>query len=106
PSFFSLPRPTPPTLCPHTTLRRSEGHAARFEDAPLRAPKRPALAFEHEPPANVLVAEHQVTALEGADVIERRLANGGITGHGIRSEEHTSELQSRENLVCRLLLEK
>src|SRR5690606_40176650 len=25
---------------------------------------------------------------------------------GIRSEEHTSELQSRENLVCRLLLEK
>src|SRR6266511_6425190 len=27
-------------------------------------------------------------------------------GSGIRSEEHTSELQSRENLVCRLLLEK
>src|SRR5690606_41410153 len=27
-------------------------------------------------------------------------------GHRIRSEEHTSELQSRENLVCRLLLEK
>src|SRR5690606_41331894 len=26
--------------------------------------------------------------------------------HGSRSEEHTSELQSRENLVCRLLLEK
>ena len=29
--------------------------------------------------------------------------DGGITG---RSEEHTSELQSRTNLVCRLLLEK
>src|SRR5690606_39765786 len=28
------------------------------------------------------------------------------TSHPIRSEEHTSELQSRENLVCRLLLEK
>src|SRR5207302_7195047 len=27
-------------------------------------------------------------------------------GHRLRSEEHTSELQSRENLVCRLLLEK
>src|SRR5690606_8120109 len=27
-------------------------------------------------------------------------------GEGVRSEEHTSELQSRENLVCRLLLEK
>src|SRR5436309_11390637 len=29
-----------------------------------------------------------------------------ISSSGIRSEEHTSELQSRENLVCRLLLEK
>src|SRR5690606_39777824 len=28
-----------------------------------------------------------------------------MTGIGVRSEEHTSELQSRENLVCRLLLE-
>src|SRR5690606_40336467 len=37
--------------------------------------------------------------------------NAGVNGetkgcHGARSEEHTSELQSRENLVCRLLLEK
>src|SRR5690606_39483331 len=30
----------------------------------------------------------------------------GCTRPGLRSEEHTSELQSRENLVCRLLLEK
>src|SRR5215475_15488314 len=30
----------------------------------------------------------------------------GLLATGIRSEEHTSELQSRENLVCRLLLEK
>src|SRR5690606_39452747 len=29
-----------------------------------------------------------------------------LTVIGVRSEEHTSELQSRENLVCRLLLEK
>src|SRR5690606_41580225 len=45
------------------------------------------------------------------------LQAGGAGGHGVscgsrgahlrgRSEEHTSELQSRENLVCRLLLEK
>src|SRR3712207_8759316 len=33
----------------------------------------------------------------------RRLVRGG---HGSRSEEHTSELQSRQYLVCRLLLEK
>src|SRR5690606_41700056 len=31
---------------------------------------------------------------------------GVSTWKGLRSEEHTSELQSRENLVCRLLLEK
>src|SRR5690606_39694231 len=31
---------------------------------------------------------------------------GALPGAGGRSEEHTSELQSRENLVCRLLLEK
>src|SRR5215475_15783193 len=33
-------------------------------------------------------------------------ASRGRTGRRARSEEHTSELQSRENLVCRLLLEK
>src|SRR5438552_10109812 len=38
--------------------------------------------------------------LEGADV----LADGG--GEVLRSEEHTSELQSPDHLVCRLLLEK
>src|SRR5690625_6323888 len=31
---------------------------------------------------------------------------GGISGSPVRSEEHTSELQSRGQLVCRLLLEK
>src|SRR2546422_9854413 len=31
---------------------------------------------------------------------------GGSSNHGERSEEHTSELQSRLHLVCRLLLEK
>src|SRR5690606_41452097 len=35
-----------------------------------------------------------------------RLPEERIVGPDIRSEEHTSELQSRENLVCRLLLEK
>src|SRR5207247_4957592 len=37
----------------------------------------------------------------------RAPAQGGPSGHrGARSEEHTSELQSRVDLVCRLLLEK
>src|SRR5690606_41679293 len=38
--------------------------------------------------------------------IELRRVRRAHIGHRCRSEEHTSELQSRENLVCRLLLEK
>src|SRR5690606_11365007 len=39
--------------------------------------------------------------------LDRRWSADGIRGYVVhRSEEHTSELQSRENLVCRLLLEK
>src|SRR5690606_26928234 len=41
-----------------------------------------------------------------ADRIEDRVAVGACRVWLERSEEHTSELQSRENLVCRLLLEK
>src|SRR5690606_39511131 len=40
----------------------------------------------------------------GADDLDG--AASGASGSRERSEEHTSELQSRENLVCRLLLEK
>src|SRR5690606_41688372 len=47
---------------------------------------------------------------DGLDVLLGRmgddLADVGLVVLGQRSEEHTSELQSRENLVCRLLLEK
>src|SRR5436309_12355698 len=44
-----------------------------------------------------------------SDDVRRFGAGKNPSGHGqvkLRSEEHTSELQSRENLVCRLLLEK
>src|SRR5690606_40302383 len=42
----------------------------------------------------------------GAIAAVGHFAPGQESGNGWRSEEHTSELQSRENLVCRLLLEK
>src|SRR3989475_6784961 len=42
---------------------------------------------------------------EGRAIVER-LATGGDVFMENRSEEHTSELQSQSNLVCRLLLEK
>src|SRR5690606_22408030 len=43
---------------------------------------------------------HKSYLVNVAEVVKYKKGKGG------RSEEHTSELQSRENLVCRLLLEK
>src|SRR2546430_6741467 len=46
------------------------------------------------------IARHQVDRRCEADIAQ------GLGGALVRSEEHTSELQSQSNLVCRLLLEK
>src|SRR5690606_41931724 len=66
--------------------------------------------------ADPLCIADQIVLLDDPEVFERdsrrnRMATGGIAmaeraDAVARSEEHTSELQSRENLVCRLLLEK
>src|SRR5690606_11979238 len=56
------------------------------------------LAEQPFTPAAVVVT--RIISLPGKGLITVDL------GHKSRSEEHTSELQSRENLVCRLLLEK
>src|SRR5690625_5719483 len=55
--------------------------------------------------------DHHVSVLqqpnwtEGYDIIVHNTGFGRVTDPGYRSEEHTSELQSRCHLVCRLLLE-
>src|SRR5690606_40581319 len=88
-------QPTPP-LYPYTTLFRScevIGPASRLEEAI-------ALANETELDCAVLdvnLGGQPIFPL--ADLLREK-------GAPFRSEEHTSELQSRENLVCRLLLEK
>src|SRR5258708_12297191 len=73
-------RPPRSTLFPYTTLFRSEQSTSYqpHEPAPLRTDKSIAELAE-------------IVVFEGA---------------GSRSEEHTSELQSPDHLVCRLLLEK
>src|SRR5207247_4903743 len=63
----------------------------------LRAQQRAAAADDLHP-----VALEQQLAV---DVVDERPAVG-VVQHALRSEEHTSELQSRVDLVCRLLLEK
>src|SRR3712207_7114880 len=91
-------RPPRSTLLPYTTLFRSLEEPAR---GPLLAESLPLLADLaverpfRDPP-------HRVDERLLADLLER--AKGQPVGN--RSEEHTSELQSRQYLVCRLLLEK
>src|SRR5690606_39751304 len=77
----------------------------------LRAQTVASLGIGVEP---VGLAQHRFGPVEAQpmQIIDDRGGEFGFTALGInvfdaqRSEEHTSELQSRENLVCRLLLEK
>src|SRR5690606_41328568 len=92
------PRPATPPLLPYTTLFRSDGPAVLL---PLPADRRPGqLRFQRRPQVVRGDALHRIEA----DPDRRGAAGRTGARHG-RSEEHTSELQSRENLVCRLLLE-
>src|SRR2546427_6185995 len=89
-------RPPRSTLFPYTTLFRSQG----FPDLDdlHRRPTRHA----HRPFVDPIVVEDgQLPLGRPAPVAAHRGED-----EGQRSEEHTSELQSQSNLVCRLLLEK
>src|SRR5687768_18037689 len=92
-------RPQGSTLFPYTTLFRSEDRGELL--APDRVLLSPAAA------ETLGLAKGDVLHLvHGQQTIGLKVA--GIAGslRGIRSEEHTSELQSRLHLVCRLLPEK
>src|SRR3712207_9001303 len=87
-------RPPRSTLFPYTTLFRSadvERHQdrAHLDDAVVRLQQRVAVGTEER------------------DAVARpHPERGERVRQPVRSEEHTSELQSRQYLVCRLLLEK
>src|SRR3712207_9004526 len=83
-------RPPRSTLFPYTTLFRSERDAL-LADQPARA-------------RCVMVAQVLADPGQGLAHLDAELAQP--FGLADRSEEHTSELQSRQYLVCRLLLEK
>src|SRR2546427_7714346 len=78
-------RPPRSTLFPYTTLFRSQGILAEAE-------------------LEAIVLGRIVTGRDHHPAAHRQREEGEIEQR--RSEEHTSELQSQSNLVCRLLLEK
>src|SRR5437016_7472036 len=95
-------RPPSSTLFPYTTLFRSSvalaGHGKVFG-------LRSAVSGEL-PEINVMCLERCTVTLLSKDEFLQILKQYPQIYFAIRSEEHTSELQSLTNLVCRLLLEK
>src|SRR3712207_8163532 len=83
-------RPPRSTLFPYTTLFRSARWLLRGDRAARQPPRGGHLTRTEAPAAAIGV----------------RAANRSSGHDRPRSEEHTSELQSRQYLVCRLLLEK
>src|SRR3712207_7624978 len=92
-------RPPRSTLFPYTTLFRSDGHrpGGRLRMTDMTAVHRPAMLLD---PASTV---HGLRACGARVEAGTRLVDVWLYR---RSEEHTSELQSRQYLVCRLLLEK
>src|SRR5262245_62294870 len=84
------------TPLPFTTLFRSRGRALQHERTHARAPRRDARARGQAP----------ARAAHRRELHARRGAPARRDERELRSEEHTSELQSLRQLVCRLLLEK
>src|SRR5256885_12849940 len=89
-------RPPRSTLFPYTTLFRSPGPAPR---PARRPPRRGGARVRARRPRRLGVESRD------GDLVPARRA-GDSQEPLVRSEEHTSELQSPCNLVCRLLLEK
>src|SRR5688572_31381494 len=97
-----LRRPTITTLFPYTTLFRSYETEPLAEDVTIAGP--------------IVANLHASTSGTDADWVVKLIdvlpgdtPNNDPNPAGVkmgRSEEHTSELQSQSNLVCRLLLEK
>src|SRR2546430_13449580 len=92
--FLMIRRPPRSTLFPYTTLFRSRAAAAM-------------IGMRHLD--QLRSGELQQFPRRRADFLSVRQVARVLVGHlhfQVRSEEHTSELQSQSNLVCRLLLEK
>src|SRR5947207_10924447 len=90
-----LRRPPRSTLFPYMTLFRS--HAPHVPEAKERP-------FEEAPPG--MLGLETAVALTLSELVDPGVLDLVDALACLRSEEHTSELQSHSDLVCRLLLEK
>src|SRR3712207_8253689 len=90
--FLMIRRPPRSTLFPYTTLFRSLLGVLDVQSDKLNA------FDENDRFVLQTLADHLATALDAANTYAEQQEE--------RSEEHTSELQSRQYIVCRLLLEK
>src|SRR5690606_41235479 len=97
-AYLSLREPPPATPFPYTTLFRSG--VAQHDDV---LEQGQVVAHRGEPLGEARVLDDGQLGPAVADEVGDLLGRGGVVD---RSEEHTSELQSRETLVCRLLLEQ
>src|SRR5690606_41763098 len=101
-----LVRPPRSTLFPYTTLFRSKLHLYHKHDLPVGhvtfgRPTKKGVPFEAEIPDVKEAGTVRERVNEAWHSVKYKLLDA--VSIGFRSEEHTSELQSRENLVCRLL---
>src|SRR3712207_8519899 len=96
--FLMIRRPPRSTLFPYTTLFRS------FSDLQADAAERSRRAGPSLD--ELLTGSDRLTGLHGEAYLRGHLRHLVSMHKRYRSEEHTSELQSRQYLVCRLLLEK
>src|SRR5438552_6012264 len=98
-------RPPRPTLFPYTTLFRSRHEGRLAEGRRHRQGHRPRQTRRRHPGEVAPVRGRVADAAEGQAAAERDRRLREVDSRR-RSEEHTSELQSPDHLVCRLLLEK
>src|SRR3712207_8553202 len=97
-------RPPRSTLFPYTTLFRSETFDPK-PDAPAHVRGEMGAIASAVPGLHVCEGLPRIARVMDRVTVVRSMTHG-YPEHGVRSEEHTSELQSRQYLVCRLLLEK
>src|SRR5436309_8773848 len=100
--FLLLPHPPQSTLFPYTTLFRSRARSDRIAAYRANEPSQ-SESGGCKPSASIAWPGPGVKGFGPCPSPMRARPASRIV---VRSEEHTSELQSRENLVCRLLLEK